>query len=331
MDEILVTELIHGQAFDRLRTRFAVTYDPDLFRDARALAAKIEPFRAVIVRNQTQVTADLIHRAPHLLVIGRLGVGLDNIDLGAAAEAGIVVASTPDQNAISVAELAIGMMLSLVRSIPAANQDTKAGHWNRRQFTGAELYGKTLGIVGAGKIGLLTAMRARAFGMRVVAYDPFLSPDNALLSAVEAELVPIDELLGLADVVSCHMPANASTKGFFDSRKFAAMKPSAIFVNTSRGALVREKDLAEALKAGRLAGAALDVRQKEPPVVGDLEGMANVILTPHIAAFTHEAQGRVVNAVCDDVTRVLEGRPALNAVGIARPARVEESGICQPS
>jgi D-3-phosphoglycerate dehydrogenase len=265
------------------------------------------------------VTASLIDAAQELLVIGRAGVGLDNVDYKQAEKAGIVVSFTPDQNAISVAEIAIGMMLSLARFIPAADADTKKGNWNRQRFVGTELYGKTLGIVGAGKIGYLTARRAMAFGMKVLAYDPFLSRDNILLSEVQAELVELDELLARADFVSCHLPATAQTAGLLNRERFMSMKPGAFFINTSRGKVVVEQDLVEALKAGIVGGAALDVRGKEPPQVGELENLPNVILLPHIAAFTREAQDRVTAAICEDVARVLDGKPALNAVKRSTP------------
>jgi D-3-phosphoglycerate dehydrogenase len=276
--------------------------------------------RALIVRNQTPVTASLMDAAQELLVIGRAGVGLDNVDYKHAEKAGIVVSFTPDQNAISVAEIAIGMMLSLARFIPAADADTKKGNWSRQRFVGTELYGKTLGIVGAGKIGYLTARRAMAFGMKVLAYDPFLSRDNILLSEIQAELVELEELLARADVVSCHLPATAQTVGLLNRERFMSMKPGAFFINTSRGKVVVEQDLVEALKAGVVGGAALDVRGKEPPQVGELESMPNVILLPHIAAFTREAQDRVTAAICEDVARVLDGKPALNAVKRSTPA-----------
>lgn len=321
MPDILISESIQGPDVDALRERFDVVYLPDLWRDPVALKTRIGKFRALIVRNQTQVTEDLMQVAPELVVIGRAGAGLDNVDLSAAENAGVVITSTPDQNAISVAELTIGMMLSLVRHIPDANADTKAGHWNRLRYMGNELYGKTLGIVGAGKIGFLTAKRAQAFGMKILAYDPFLSPDNILLSELNATLVEIDELLERADVVSCHLPLSPETRGFFDAVRLSRMKSSAYFINTSRGAVVKEADLINALQEKRIAGAALDVRASEPPKAGQLEALPNVILLPHIAAFTYEAQERVTKAICQDVARVLDGKLAQNAVGIAMPTR----------
>ncbi|MDR3751609.1 MAG: hydroxyacid dehydrogenase [Terracidiphilus sp.] len=319
MPDILIPEKMQGAAVDALCSRFDVVYEPELWKEPGQLREKIKDFRALIVRNQTAVDATLISAAQQLLVIGRAGVGLDNVDVKHAEHAGMVVTFTPDQNAISVAELAIGMMLSLARMIPAADQDTKNGNWNRHRFMGMELYGKTLGIVGAGKIGYLTARRAQAFGMRIIAYDPFLSPDNILLSDLPAELVELDDLLARADIVSCHLPSTKQTQGLLNETSFRKMKGGAFFINTSRGKVVSEVGLVNVLKAGVIAGAALDVRNTEPPPAGELESLPNVILTPHIAAFTVEAQNRVTTAICEDVARVLDGLPAINAVGAALP------------
>ena len=322
MRDVLIAEKMHGTAVDELRAQFDVLCLPDLWKTPAQLTEKISDARALIVRNQTQVTAAVIAAAPELLVIGRAGVGLDNIDLHAAEQAGIVIASTPDQNAISVAELALGFMLSLARFIPAADQDTKKGNWNRSQFIGSELYGKTLGILGAGKIGYLTASRARAFGMKILACDPFLSQDNILLAELGAELLPFEDLLPRADFVSCHLPATRQTTGLLNRDAFRRMKRGAYFINTSRGKVLVESDLLAALKDGTIAGAALDVRSTEPPQLGELETMSNVLLMPHVGAWTREAQDRVSTAVCEDVARVLNGKPAINAVAHAVPRRV---------
>lgn len=321
MFDILISENIQGVALDALRERFHVSLQPEIWKSPPKLESEIRSCRALMVRNQTPVTAELLACAPELLVVGRAGVGLDNIDVKAAEHAGIVIASTPDQNAISAAELTIGMILALARMIPAANRDTRQGNWSRQKFVGIELYGKTLGVVGAGKIGFLTARRAIAFGMKILAYDPYLSPDNVLLSDLRAELVTLEELLSTSDVVTCHLPATRETKGLMNSAHFARMKQGALFINTSRGSIVVEPDLVAALKSGALGGAALDVRGTEPPVVSELEALPNVILTPHIAAFTREAQDRVTRAVCEDVARVLDGKPAINAVGCALPRK----------
>jgi D-3-phosphoglycerate dehydrogenase len=312
MPDILISENIRGAAVDELSQTFSVEFAPELWKSPETLLEKIPDFRALIVRNQTKVDARLLAAASSLKVIGRAGIGLDNIDVASASQHGIPVAYTPDQNAISVAEIALGMMLCLARMIPAADVDTKAGQWNRHAFVGTELYGKTLGIIAAGKIGFLTGRRAQAFGMRIVAHDPFLSRDNVLLRELQAELTSLDDLLEQSDFVSCHLPSTPQTMGMLNAARFAKMKSSAFFINTARGEVVHESDLIQALKQRTIAGAALDVRSKEPPVVGELESMPNVLLTPHIAAFTHEAQERVTYAVCEDVARALTGKPLIH-------------------
>ena len=314
MADILIPENIRGKAVDALSTRFEVTLLPDLWEKPERLRQLIPGYRAIIIRNQTRINAELLKAAGNLVVIGRAGVGLNNIDVAAATAAKVLVTSTPDQNAISVAELAIGLMISLARKIPAADVDTKLGHWNRMQFFGTELYQKTLGIVGAGRIGYLTARRAQALGMEIVAYDPFISRDNILLSELNAELLSLDELMKRSDVVSCHLPATSKTRGLLSLKYLKQMKPTAFLINTSRGEVLVEQDLLEVLKANLIAGAALDVRLGEPPRAGELETLPNVILMPHVGAFTHEAQDRVTRAICEDVARVLDGKPAVNAV-----------------
>jgi D-3-phosphoglycerate dehydrogenase len=319
MPDILISENIRGNAVDSMTKRFDVVAMPELWRDPSGLAKQIADVRALIIRNQTQITAELLGHAKQLIVLGRAGVGLDNVDLNACAEAGIIVTSTPEQSTISVAELAMGLMISLARNICSADADTKRGNWNRQRFFGTELYGKTFGIVGAGKIGLVTARRAYAFGMKILAHDPYISRDNVFLAELNAELVSLDDLLQRSDVVSCHLPATPATSRLLNAGAFAQMKSSALFINTSRGEVVDEADLLDALRSGQIAGAALDVRETEPPVAGELEKLPNVLLMPHIAALTHEAQARVTRAICEDVTRVLDGHAPLNAV--PKPAR----------
>jgi D-3-phosphoglycerate dehydrogenase / 2-oxoglutarate reductase len=321
MADILISENIRGNAVDSLAKRFNVVTLPDLWRDPAALARHIEGVRALIIRNQTQITDELLRYAKNLVVLGRAGVGLDNVDLNACEKAGIIVTSTPEQSTISVAELAIGLMLSLARHIPAADADTKQGNWNRQRFFGTELHGKTFGIIGAGRIGLATARRAQAFGMKILAHDPFVSRDNVFLAELNADVVTFDDLLARADVISCHLPATPQTLRIVNADAFARMKPSALFINTSRGEVVDETALLAALTSNKIAGAALDVRESEPPVLGELEELPNVLLMPHIAALTHEAQTRVTQAICDDVARVLDGQLPLNAVFNPRISR----------
>ena len=318
MSDVLITESLRGKAVDALASRFKVALLPDLWKDPVELLRVIGDYRAIIIRNQTRIDEAILKAAKKLVVIGRAGVGLNNVDVAAATRAKILVTSTPDQNAISVAELATGLILSLARKIPAADADTRLGNWNRMKFLGVELYGKTLGLVGAGRTGYLTGRRAQAFGMNVIAYDPYLSKDNILLSELNAELTSLDDLLRRSDVVSCHLPATPETEDLFNAARFALMKQGAFFINTSRGEIVVEEALIAALERGALAGAALDVRASEPPARGKLESLPNVILLPHVAAFTNEAQDRVTRAICEDVARVLEGKPAINAVNRIR-------------
>lgn len=324
MKDVLVTENIAGAGMELLKKEFDVVVEPGLWKTPSRLREMIPDFQAIIVRNQTKVTAEVIGAARRMKIIGRAGAGLDNIDLAAAAGAGVVVSSTPEQNSLSVAELAMGMMLSLARKIPAADRGTRNGEWNRHQSSGVEIYGKTLGIVGLGRIGYRTAVRARAFGMDIIAHDEYANPDALIVSELRARMVDLNELLKQADVVSCHLPLTQETVGLFTYEKFCRMKPGAFFINTSRGEVVDEEGLVRALHERRLAGAALDVRQQEPPVKGPLGAMDNVILTPHIGAFTAEGQERVVSSVCRDVSEVLSGREAKNFFNFPKPRRVQE-------
>ncbi|MCL4477335.1 MAG: hydroxyacid dehydrogenase [Nitrospirae bacterium] len=322
MRDVLVTENIVGSEMETLKNDFDVVFEPDLWKSPARLLDTISEFQAIIVRNQTKVTAELIHAAFRLKIIGRAGAGLDNIDLKTATRAGVVVSYAPEQNSISVAELAMAMMLSLARKIPAADRNTRSGEWDRHQFSGVELYGKTLGIVGLGRIGYRTAVRARAFGMDIIAHDEYANPDAVIVSELRARMMSLNELLKQADFVSCHIPLSHETVGLFNYGTFCRMKPTAFFINTSRGEVVDEEALVKALKDKKIAGAALDVRQQEPPVKSSLGEMDNVILTPHIAAFTAEGQERVVSSVCRDVADILSGREAKNYVNFPKPKRI---------
>lgn len=316
---ILITENISGRWIDELKSKFEVVIDPALWKSPDKIKAVLPECRALIVRNQTKVNADLLSAAGKLQVIGRAGAGLDNIELGAASAKGIVVVSTPDQNSISVAELTLAMMLALARKVLPASQHAHGGGWERQKFVGTELYGKNFGVVGLGRIGFLTALRARALGMNILAHDNYISPDAVAVSETRAELMNLDTLLSRADFVSCHVPLTSETRHFFNYERFCRMKPTAFFLNLARGEVVDEDGLVRALKELRIAGAGLDVREQEPPASTPFAGMENVILTPHIAAFTREAQERVVAAVCQDVAAVLAGGAAKNFVNFPRP------------
>ncbi|MCI0434495.1 MAG: phosphoglycerate dehydrogenase [Gemmatimonadetes bacterium] len=268
-----------------------------------ALAEALDQADGVIVRSATKITREVMQNARKLRVIGRAGVGVDNIDVDAATERGIAVLNAPAGNTISAAELVFAMLLALVRRVPAADRSMKAGEWNRK-LGGTELYGKTLGLVGAGRIGSAVAQRARAFGMRVIAYDPFLSPDRA--RSVEIELTELDELVRTADVVSLHVPLNDVTRGLMNEARLAAMKPGALLINAARGGLVDEAALEDALKRGHLSGAALDVFTAEPlPADHSLRSLPNVVLTPHVGAATLEAQENVALEIAEAVRAAL--------------------------
>lgn len=321
MPDILVSENVAGPEMDDLKSRFDVVFDPELWKDPDKLRRMIPDFRALVVRNQTKVDAKLIEAGKNLIVIGRAGVGLDNVDADAASRAGIVVTFAPMQNSISVAELTIGLMLGLARMIPAADRSTKDGGWDRKRFTGVELFGKTLGIVGLGRIGFLVAMRARALGMDVIVHDTQINPDSFTLSEIRAKLVGFDELLEKSDVISIHIPETPETLGLFNAKAFSKMKRSAFFINTSRGKVVDEIALIAALKDRQIAGAALDVRSTEPPKPDALCELENVILMPHVAAFTNEGQARVLQCVCHDVDSILSGGAARNFFNFPKPRR----------
>lgn len=322
--DILVTENIPGAAMDALRRSHRVRFEPDLWKRPDRLCEAAAAVRALIVRNQTEVGQELLGRAQRLEIIGRAGAGLDNIDVAAASRAGIVVANTPSQNAVSVAELTIGLLLALARKIPAADRHVRSGAWQRHEFMGTELFGKTLGVVGLGRIGFLAARRAAAFGMDILAYDPYVDPDSPEVTELRARLVGLDELLAASDVVTCHVPCTEQTRGLFGYEQFCRMKPQALFINVARGEVVDEAGLVRALQEGRIAGAALDVRSLEPPQPSPLDSMPNVVLTPHIGAFTQEGQDRVVAAVCRDVAAVLAGGAAIHYVNFPRPSRTKD-------
>jgi D-3-phosphoglycerate dehydrogenase / 2-oxoglutarate reductase len=321
--DILISEEIDAPAITRLAEKYGVVRNGVLWKDADKLSAAVRDARAIIIRNQTQVTAGLLEAAPQLIGIGRCGVGLDNIDAAAASNLGVVIIAPLGANATSVAELTFGLMLSLARKIPVADRSTKSGGWDRKTCTGVELEGRTLAICGFGRIGRKVAERARAFGMRIVVFDPFVKEGAPELREADATLCArLEDALKVADFVTTHMPLTPETKQMFNARAFAAMKPGAFFINTSRGGVVDEAALLNVLRVRALAGAALDVRATEPPAGrGELETMDNVILTPHLGAFTTQAQTRTFEAVAADIDRLLRGEPAVNFVNFPKPKR----------
>ena len=287
---------------------------------AAELVRTIGSYDALIIRSGTKVTADVIAAAEKLRVIGRAGIGVDNVDVPAATRRGIVVMNTPGGNNVTTAEHAISLLLSCARLIPQANASLRAGKWERTKFTGTEVTGKTLGIVGLGNIGRIVADRAAGLAMKVIAHDPFVTPETKPL---ETELVSLEDLLERADFVTIHVPLTPDTKNLIDAKAIARMKPGVRIVNCARGGIVDEKALAGAIASGHVAGAALDVFESEPPPVDHpLLGLPQVVATPHLGASTGEAQVNVAIAIAEQVAAFLE-RGAISAA-VNMPALTAE-------
>jgi (S)-sulfolactate dehydrogenase len=309
-DRIVISEFMDTPAVERLRSRFEVDYRPALVDDADALGAALEEAHAWIVRNRSQVRGGALAGARRLRVVGRLGVGLDNIDVDACAARGIEVIPATGANAESVAEYVIGTAMLLLRGAAyLSTAAVAAGRWPRQMLSqGRDLSGKTLGLIGFGGIGRLTARKARALGVRVIAHDPLIGSGAAVWKETSVEPRSLDELLAASDVVSLHIPLTEATRGLLGRERLGRMKRGAILVNTARGGVVDEAALAEALHAGRLGAAAIDVFDEEPlPAASPLCGAPNVLLTPHIAGVTVESNERVSALIAERVAAALEG------------------------
>ncbi len=318
--DVAVVEDLWGEAFDDLATRRTVVRLPDTWKNAAALRSIAVRTRALVVRNMAPVTRDLLAAAPHLEIVARAGSGLDNVDLAAAEEAGVVVVSTPGANATSVGEHTVGLALAMARRIVELDRSTRAGEWNRTM--GHELSGGTWGLIAAGRTARATARLARGFGMRVLAYDPYVDPDSEDFRSLQLRLTAIEEVVASADVLSLHVPLTEETRGMVGAALLALAKKHVILVNVSRGEVLDEDALADALEGGRIAGACLDVRRGEPPRCGRLERLSNVLLTPHVAGLTVESQARIARMLCADIDAVLDGGEASCAVTrICRPQR----------
>jgi D-3-phosphoglycerate dehydrogenase/(S)-sulfolactate dehydrogenase len=279
------------------------------------LEAIVGGYDALAVRSATKVTARLLEKAPRLRVVGRAGVGVDNVDLAAATRRGVVVMNTPGGSSVTVAELTIAHILALLRHVPQATSSVKGGRWEKKRFQGRELAGKTLGVVGIGNIGSIVVERCLALKMRAVAYDPFISPEAAAKLGVS--LVSLEELWAQADVVSLHVPLTEQTRHLVSAATIARMKPGALLVNCARGGLVDEAALADALASGHLGGAALDVFEKEPPPADHpLLRLDNLVCTPHIGASTEEAQSAVAIAIAEQLVAFLVQGEVKNAVNL---------------
>jgi D-3-phosphoglycerate dehydrogenase / 2-oxoglutarate reductase len=304
-----------GIALFQQRPEFQVTVLDKRLPEAE-LIPLVKDVEALVVRSETKVNRKVIEAAPKLRVVGRAGVGVDNVDVEAATQRGIVVMNTPSGNTISTAELTFSMLMALARKIPQAHMSMKAGEWNRKAFQGVELYNKTLGILGMGRIGSEVARRAIAFGMRVLAYDPYLALSRA--KALQVELVEqLDEIFTRCDFITVHMPASEETKGMINAAAFAKMKKGVRVLNCARGGIIHEGDLVEAIKCGKVAGAALDVYDQEPPPANfPLRDLPQVIMTPHLGASTEEAQENVGIEVAEAITDYLVNGAVRNAVNL---------------
>jgi D-3-phosphoglycerate dehydrogenase len=314
MPKVLIADKMSDTAAELFREA-GVDVDVRTGLDPAALTEALADYDGLVVRSATQVTAAILAKADKLRVVGRAGIGVDNIDLPAATSRGVVVMNTPGGNAITTAEHTIAMLFALVRQIPAADRSTQAGKWEKVRFMGTELTGKVLGIVGCGNIGAIVAERALGLRMRVIAYDPFLSAERA--RDIGVEIVPLDDLLARADFVTLHVPLTDTTRNIIDAAAIAKMKPTARLLNCARGGLVNEADLRAALVEGRLAGAALDVFEQEPARDNPLFGLDNLVATPHLGAATTEAQEKVAVQIAQQMADYLLHGAVSNAVNMA--------------
>lgn len=323
---ILICDELHPEALERFRAR---GFEPEVRTgmDEATLIATVPGIHALVVRSATKITRPVLEAADELQVVGRAGVGVDNVDVPAATASGVVVMNTPTGNTTTTGELAISLLCSLARHIPAADRTTRGGSWKKKGLMGTEITGKTLGIIGLGRIGRVVAERALGLRMNVVAHDPFLSGTGAVSPVEGIDLLDLDELLTRADFVSLHVPLSEGTRGLLDRERLFSMKPGARVINCARGGIIDEAALAEALEAGHLGGAALDVLAEEPPSPDHpLLGREDVLLTPHLGASSHEAQERVAVDIAEQIsTFFLDGvaHNAVNAPSVSSQVRRE--------
>src|SRR5579875_2301413 len=322
MARVLVTERIAERGL-RLLKEAGHEVDVEEGISPEGLLAAIPGAGALIVRSATQVTAEVLEAGRDLVVVGRAGVGIDNIDVEAATARGVMVVNAPESNILSAAEQTFALLLAQARNIPQAHAALVAGRWERTKWEGVELYGKTLGIVGLGRVGALVAQRALAFGMRLVAYDPYVAPERA--RQMGAELLELDELVRQADFITVHLPKTPETVGLLGDKLLAQAKPGLRLVNTARGGIVDEAALARAISEGRVAGAALDVFASEPPGPSSYEliGLDQVVVTPHLGASTREAQDKAGVTIAEQVVMALAGELVPFAVNVPA-AEVDE-------
>ncbi len=328
MPKVLVSDSLSETAVQIFRDRgIDVTFDPSLGKDKDKLLEVIGDYDGLAIRSATKVTEKLFDAAPNLKVVGRAGIGTDNVDKVAASKKGVIVMNTPFGNAITTAEHTIAMMFSAARLIPQASASTHAGKWEKSKFMGVELTGKTLGLIGAGNIGAIVASRALGLKMKVIAYDPFLTEERAdELGVTKADL---DEVLARADIITLHVPLTDKTRNIIDAEALTKVKKGVRIVNCARGGVVDEDALAEALKDGRVAAAAVDVFVTEPAETSPLHGLENVVLTPHVAASTMEAQEAVALQVAEQMSDYLLTGAVTNALNMPS-ITAEEAKVMGP-
>ena len=313
MPKVLVADVLSNQAVQVLRER-GITVDVRTGLSAEKLLGCIGKYEGLVVRSATKVTSRVLRAAKKLKVVGRAGIGVDNIDVKTATQRGVVVMNTPFGNAITTAEHTIAMMLAAARQIPEANQSTHGGKWQKNRFVGVEVFGKTLGIIGCGNIGSLVATRAVGLRMKVIAFDPFLRAERATDLGIEK--VALKDLFERADVVTLHTPLTPKTRNIIDAAALAQMKPGVMIINCARGGLVVEADLKKALSKGHVGAVALDVFEKEPARASCLFGMENVICTPHLGASTAEAQEKVAHQIAEQMAEYLLSGAVTNALNL---------------
>ena len=326
--KVLVSDKLSETAVQIFRDRgIDVDFEPALGKDKDALLSRIAAYDGLAVRSATKVTAKLLESAGNLKVIGRAGIGVDNVDLAAASRRGVIVMNTPFGNSITTAEHAIAMMFAVARQIPEASASTHAGKWEKSRFMGVELTGKTLGVIGAGNIGGIVCQKAVGLGMKVIAYDPFLSEERA--GELRVRKVELNELLARADVVTLHVPLTDKTRNILSRDAILKLKPGARVVNCARGGLVDEAALAEAIRDGRVAGAGFDVFAEEPATDSPLFNLPGVVVTPHLGAATTEAQENVALQVAEQMSDYLLTGAVSNALNMPS-VTAEEAAVMGP-
>lgn len=315
-EKVLVTEKIADTGLDILREHFDVDVNLEIAKDKESIIKTIPVYSALIVRSATKVDKDIIEAAKNLKIIGRAGIGVDNIDIEAATKHGIIVANAPESNITSAAEHTLALLLALARNIPVADKSLRDGKWERSKLEGAELYDKTFGIIGLGKIGTLVAERASSFGMKIISYDPYTSQEKASQLGVELKN-KLEDLLKESDFITVHLPKSKETLGLIGEKEISLMKPSARIINTARGGIVDEKVLAKAIEEGKIAGAGFDVYPVEPCTDSPLFSISNTVVTPHLGASTEEAQDKAGITIAEQVAAGLKGEFVNYAVNLS--------------